>query len=109
MSVPIERIYGTYKTSYPFGVEAITLKRNGTFAQDVAIHGQPKVSIEGRWEFDSHASRVNFSGLAVVEDPSGRKESQTWKAQRGNASFDVEMHWFQIVMGSGLPHPYYKQ
>jgi hypothetical protein len=40
MTVPAEKVYGTYVVSYPFGTETITLNRDGTFSQHVATSEQ---------------------------------------------------------------------
>ena len=39
-SVPLEKLYGTYVASYPFGTETITLHRDGSFIQHVVVNGK---------------------------------------------------------------------
>src|SRR5260370_4731353 len=66
MTVPAEKVYGTYVASYPFGTETITLNRDGTFVQRVAIKQEQSVTVRGTWDFDPKESRANFYGAMIV-------------------------------------------
>jgi len=68
MTVPTEKMYGTYVASYPFGTETITLNRDGTFVQCVAIKQEHPVTVRGTWDFDPRESRANFHGAMIVAD-----------------------------------------
>jgi maltose-binding protein MalE len=109
MTVPVEKVYGTYVASYPFGTETITLNRDGTFVQQVAIRPEQPVTVHGTWDFDAKESRANFYGAMVVTSPFGHL-SKDWRTVTGGiVSLDVEKHWFRFVMGSALPYPYVKE
>ena len=109
INVATKRVYGTYMASYPFGVETITLNRDGSFVQQVAMKNQPPVLVHGTWDFDSQGSRVNLYGSMVVADGFGHLRSDWQTASSGIVSLDVEMHWFRIVMASAETYPYVKQ
>jgi len=108
-NVPIDKIYGTYKTLYPFGTETITLHPSGKFDQHVAITGQQEVTVSGKWKYDSNGSRVNFEGLLIVLDGFGQIRNDWNVVNPGIASLNVEKNWFRIIMASAAPYPYLKQ
>ena len=108
-SVPLKRVYGTYKASYPFGTETISLNEDGSFRQEVVINDQAPVALRGKWEFDSKGSRVNFDRLMMVVDGTGNLKSDWQTATPGISSLDVETHWFRITMASAAAYPYVKQ
>src|SRR5947209_3522001 len=62
VTVPTEKVYGTYVRSYPFGTDTITLNSDGTFVQLVAIKQEQPVTVRGTWDFDPKESRANFYG-----------------------------------------------
>ena len=70
MTVPAEKVYGTYVASYPFGTETITLDRDGTFVQRVEIKQEDPVTVRGTWDFDAKESRANFYGALIVAEAS---------------------------------------
>jgi hypothetical protein len=109
VSLPLKRVYGTYKASYPFGIETITLNEDGTFVQEVAMKDQAPGSLRSRWEFDSKDSRVNFDRLMMVVDGYGHLKSDWQTATPGIASLDVEIRWFRVIMASAATYPYVKQ
>jgi hypothetical protein len=109
INVPLRKVYGTYKASYPFGTETIILNQDGSFAQQVAMKDQAPVTVNGKWDFDAQGSRVNLDGLMIVVDGFGHLRSDWQSVTAGTASFDIEMHWLRIVMASGATYPYVKQ
>jgi hypothetical protein len=109
MNVPLKRVYGTYKASYPFGAENITLSEDGTFVQDVAVRDQAPLTVHGKWDFEPKASRVNFDHLMMIVDGTGHLKSDWQMATPGIASLDVESHWFRLTMASAAAYPYVKQ
>lgn len=109
MNVPLKRVYGTYKASYPFGVENITLSEDGTFVQEVAVKDQAPLTVHGKWDFETKASRVNFDHLMMVVDGTGHLKSDWQMATPGITSLDVETHWFRLTMASAAAYPYVKQ
>ena len=108
--MPLTKVYGTYKASYPFGIETITLNQDGQFAQLIEIDGNASVIVHGKWKFDSsQGSRVIFDGFVSVVDGHGHLKDN-WKHVRpGIASFDVEKAWFNVVLASAAACPYVKQ
>jgi hypothetical protein len=108
-NVPLEKVYGMYKASYPFGTETITLNRGGSLVQVIAMKDQPPVTVYGKWKFDSQGSRVNLEDIKIVVDGTGQLSSDWQTAMPGTASLDVEMHWFRIIMASAATYPYVKQ
>lgn len=109
IDVAAKGVYGTYLASYPFGAERITLNRDGSFVQQVAMNDQPPVTAHGTWEFDAKGSRVNLYGLKVVVDGIGHPRNDWQTVTSGIVSLDVEKHWFRIVMASAATYPYVKQ
>ena len=109
INVPLKRVYGTYKASYPFGTETINLNEDGGFVQEVAVKDQAPVTVRGKWDFDSKGSRVNFDRLMMVVDGTGHLKSDWRTVTPGIASLDVETHWFRITMASAAVYPYVKQ
>ena len=111
MNVPAEKVYGIYVASYPFGTETITLKRDGTFVQSIAIEQKETVTVRGTWELETgtEETRVTFHGARVVDDNFDHPKKGWQTAPTGLWSLSVEMHWFCIVMASGFAHPYVKQ
>lgn len=109
VSVPANKVNGTYKASYPFGSETISLNSNGTFIQEIAIINQAPVTVNGKWDYDTKGRRVNLAGYVTVVDGFGGLRSDWRTVKPGIASFDVEMHWFRIVMASAAAYPYVKQ
>jgi len=109
MSVPAEAVYGSYVASYPFGREMITLNRDGTFVQSVAIKQEQPLTVRGTWNFDPKESRANFYGAVIVADEFDHLRSDWQTPTSGLVSLDVERHWFRIVMSSAATYPYNKQ
>lgn len=109
MSVPAEKVYGAYVAAYPYGTETIDLSADGTFVQRAKIGNETPLTVRGRWEFDPKDSRVTLHGAIIVDDGFGHLRGDWKKESSGLVSLSVEMHWFRIVMGSGLPYPYLKQ
>jgi hypothetical protein len=109
MTVPPEKVCGTDVASYSFGTETITVSRDGTFSQRVAIQQEPPVTVHGKWEFDPKESRANFYGAMIVTDGLDHIRSDWLTVTPGIVSLDVEEHWFKIVMDSAATHPYIKQ
>ena len=109
ISVPASKVNGTYKASYQFGSETISLNPNGSFVQEIAIKNEAPVTVSGKWEYDANGGRVNLEGFVSAVDGFGHLRSD-WRAVKpGVASFDIEIHWFRIVMASAAAHPYVKQ
>jgi len=109
MRVPAEIVYGTYIASYPFGTETITLNRDGTFVQSVAIKQEQPLTVHGTWDFDPKNSRANFYGTIVVTDGFDHLRNDWRTVTTGIVSLDVERHWFRVEMGSAATYPYIKQ
>jgi len=109
MTVPAEKVYGTYVASYPFGTETITLNRDGTFVQSVAIKQEQPVTVRGTWDFDPKESRANFYGAMIVADGFDHLRRDWRTVTTGIVSLDVERRWFRVVMGSASTYPYVKQ
>jgi hypothetical protein len=109
INVPLKKVYGTYRASYPFGTETITLNEDGSFVQKVAVKDQAPVTLQGKWDFDSQGSRVNFDRLMMVMDGTGHLKNYWQTATPGIASLDVETHWFRVTMTSAAAYPYVKQ
>ncbi|WP_243438348.1 hypothetical protein [Fundidesulfovibrio soli] len=108
-NVPVDKIYGTYKTSYPFGTETIILQPSGEFIQTVAVNGQKEVTVSGTWKYDPNGSRVNFEGLLILLDGFGQLRNGWNEVKPGISSLAVEKNWFRIIMASAAPYPYLKQ
>jgi hypothetical protein len=108
-TVPLEKVYGDYIASYRYGTETISLNRDGTFVQRVEIDRESPASAGGSWEFDSKDSRVTLHGALIVDDGFGGLRGGWRTPTTGLVSFDVELHWFRVEMGTGLPNPYLKQ
>jgi len=107
--VPVEKVFGTYVASYPYGTETITFRPDYSFIQTVIIqHGKP-VTAQGHWEFDPKESRIAYTRAMIVDDGFGGRRPDWQKLSDGLISFDVETHWVHIEIGSGLPYPYMKQ
>jgi len=111
MNVPHEKVYGTYVASYPYGTETITLNRDGTLVQRVAINQESPVTIHGSWkfEFDTDESRVTIHGAKLVDDGFGHLKNDWQDAPIGLWSLDIEEVWFRVEMASGSAYPYVKQ
>ena len=109
MTVPVEKVYGTYVASYPFGTETITLDRDGTFVQRVEIKQEEPVTVRGTWDFDAKESRANFYGALIVADGFDHLRGDWRTVTTGIVSLDVERHWFRVGMGSAATYPYIKQ
>src|ERR1700730_11349683 len=109
MTVPAEKVYGTYVASFPFGTETIALNRDGTFVQSVAIKQEQPVTVRGTWDFDPKESRANFYGAMIVADGFDHLRGDWRTVTTGIVSLDVEMHWFRIMMATAETYPYVKQ
>jgi hypothetical protein len=109
MTVPADKVYGTYVASYPFGTETITLNRDGTFVQRVAIKQEQPVTVRGTWDFDPKESRANFYGAMIVADGFDHLRRDWRTVTTGIVSLDVERHWFRVMMGSAATFPYIRQ
>jgi hypothetical protein len=109
MTVRADKVYGTYVASYPFGTDTVTLNRDGTFVQCVAIRQEQPVTVHGTWDFDQTESRANFYRALIVTDGFDNLRRDWRIATTGIVSLDVERHWFRVVMASGTTHPYVKQ
>jgi hypothetical protein len=107
MVVPADRLYGTYVASYPFGTDTITLSRDGTFIQQIAVRQEQTVTVHGKWDFDRKESRVGFDDALVIDDGFGHLRPD-WR-KPGIASLEVEEQWFRVVMNSGSAYPYLKR
>jgi hypothetical protein len=109
MTVPAEKVYGTYVASYPFGTETITLNRDETFSQRIAIQQEPPVTARGKWEFAPNESRANFYGAMILTDGFDHVRPDWRTVTGGIVSLDVERHWFRVVMNSAATYPFIKQ
>lgn len=109
LNVPRGEVYGTYLARYPFGTDSITLNADGTFVQKATIGNSQPVIVHGEWVFEPKDSRVNLYGLMVVSDGFGRLRPDWQSIAPGLVSFDVEKHWFRVVMASASQFPYLKQ
>lgn len=111
MNVPTEKVYGVYVASYPYGTETVTLNRDGTFVQSIAVKQENTVTVHGTWEFEpgTKETRVTFHGARVVDGGSDHPVEGWQSAPIGLVSLDIETQWFHIVMASGSAHPYMKQ
>lgn len=107
--VPVEKVYGEYVASYPFGTETLKLNRDGTFVQSVVVNRGKPVAVRGTWEFDNSDSRVTLYGAMNVATGFGNLRNDWQRTDLGLWSEDVELHWFRVVMGSGEPYPFFKQ
>lgn len=108
-NVSVNKVSGTYRTSYPFGTEAITLNGDGSFRQEIALRDQTPITVQGKWEYNYQGNRMNLDGFISVVDGFGHLRSDWRMAKPGLASFDIEMHWFRIIMASAAAYPYAKQ
>ena len=109
MTVSAEKVYGTYIASYPFATETITLNRDGTFVQRVAIKQDQPVTVRGTWDFDPKESRVSLYGAMLLVDGFDHLRGDWRTVTTGIVSWDVERHWFRVVMHSASAYPYVKQ
>jgi hypothetical protein len=109
MTVPAEKVYGTYVASYPFGTDTITLSRDGSFVQRVAIKQEQPMTVHGTWDFDRKESRANLYGALVVADGFDHLRKDWRTVTTGIVSLDVEKHWFRVMMASASTYPYIKQ
>jgi hypothetical protein len=58
---------GTYKVTYPFGAETMTLKPGGAYTQVVSIKGRTTIRHSGRWSYDISSNTVLLEhGLEVA-------------------------------------------
>lgn len=105
----IEKVYGTYVATYPFGTDTITLNRNGSFVQQVIVNNDPTpANIKGHWIFNSDNGYVTFDAYLAIDDGFGRLNSK-WRTPDGNADLPVDRAMFRTIMSSGAQHPYVKQ
>ena len=109
LRVPIEEMYGTYIASYPFGTDTITLNRNGTFVQRVAVNQEQPVIVRGTWDFDAKVHRISLYGAIVVDDGFGDLRKDWRTVTTGIVSPDVDKRWFKVVMTLNPEYPYVKQ
>jgi len=108
-TVPLDKVYGVYIAHYDYGNESIALNRDGTFVQTVKVENQSPATAKGSWEFDPKDSRVTLHGALVVDDGFGGHKGNWRTPTSGLVALDVELHWFRVEMGTGLPNPYLKQ
>ena len=108
INVPVERVFGTYTASYPFGTDKITLRRDFTFVQTVTLNNRDSAKTTGRWEFDSDnsRSRVNLYGALNITDPFDNLQEDWKEPASGIVSLPVEEIWFRVQMTSSNEHPY---
>jgi len=107
--VPIEEMYGTYVASYPFGTDTITLNRDGTFVQRVAISQEQPVIVRGTWDFDAKVHRISLYGVLLVTDGLGNLRKDWRTVTKGIVSPDVDKRWFKVVMTLDQEYLYVKQ
>ena len=105
--MPLEDVYGVYLREYPVGSETVTLRRDGTFVQEVKIANE-SVTISGTWGFDRAESKITWHGRLEVVDEGGALEPE-WRTPHAKIRDGVEMLWFRVEIGSGGTFPYVKQ
>ena len=108
-NVPPEKVYGTYVASYPFGTETLTLNQDGSFVQQVAIKGQPPVTVQGSWSSEPNNKHVILKGSMMVVDGFGKLRSDWRIVPSGIVAISTERLWFRVVLNSGGQYPYIKQ
>lgn len=115
LSVSSTQVFGTYVASYPFGTSTVTLNRDGTFIQRVAVTSDPPPVIsKGRWSFNSDSysdSYVTFyDGYLNVDDGFGRLR-RDWRVPEKNsvAVPPVRRKFFRILINPEAKYPYVKQ
>jgi hypothetical protein len=109
--MPVEKVYGTYVATYPFGTDTITLNRDGTLVQEVVITGEPPPEVaRGRWSFDPSNGYVTLDVYLPVDNGFGKLNGK-WRIPNHGlaAALPVEKLLFRTIMGSGAQHPYVKQ
>jgi len=71
---PVTRseLLGTYAADYGFATDAVTIKGDGHFVQEVKVRPTGKVFVaEGTWTFDPQDRDIQFEGMMVVVDYAG--------------------------------------
>ena len=109
--VPIEKVYGSYVASFPYGTEILMLNRDGSFVQTVKVNREKPVVARGRWEFDQDGddSRLTLHGAMVVDDGFGGLRNDWQRPVSALVAPSVEIDWFRVVIASGEVHRYEKQ
>lgn len=111
--VPKNWVPGTYKASYPFGTEVLTLERDGEFTQRIELRGHAPVLVRGKWKLeddDAPYLHVTIRGALNITDGFGnlRKNWVHSKDQSGGAH-SVSLDWFRVTLDDAAPYPYVKQ
>lgn len=107
----IEKAYGTYVATYPFGTDTVILNPDGSVVQQIVVtNDSPPAIINGHWRFDSSNGYVTFDVYLSADDGFGKLNSK-WRIphQGSAASLPIEQLFLRTIMGSGAQHPYVKQ
>ena len=109
--VPVEKVYGSYILSYPYGTETLTLNRDGTFVQAIAVNREKPVTARGRWEFDEgkEESRLTLHGAMIVDNGFGGLRDDWQRPVAGLVAPSVEIDWLRVVIAYGGAQRFRKQ
>ena len=87
----VSQIAGDYVSEYSYGREELTLRNDGSFAQQIHLNSPPKdLESAGTWEYDRETRRVELENMRIVDDGFGRLLPDYDKPKLGLASFPVE-------------------
>lgn len=107
-TVSSDNVPGSYVASYSFGTATLTLHRDGTFSQRVAVNGQPPATVQGSWSFDQASSRLALHGaMAPADDVCALNKD--WRKPRDFRGIPVERLWLRIEIQSPENCAYVKQ
>lgn len=77
-------IPGDYQATYPFGVETLVLRENGSYKQEFRLQGSSDVvTLSGHWSYDADDGQLQLENALPIVDGFGRLEKDYATARDG--------------------------
>jgi len=78
-------LIGKYRINYSYGVEEISLLKDGTYSQTIRISGKPESrSRTGAWDYRSSDGHVVLHNPMIVDNGFGETKSYFWEQAEDN-------------------------
>lgn len=95
-------LYGSYVADYNVAKEKVTLNKDGTFIQEVALKATAKVDIaKGTWSYDPKSGYVSFEqNFMVVLDGFRKLDPNYAHPKPGGVDYPVDKYLGRILLGA---------
>jgi hypothetical protein len=93
-------VVGAYTLRYPYGVEELVLRRDGTYEQSFVKHGETSAKKNlGRWELrEGKQPEIVLRNCMLVDDFFGKPRASSEQFQPGDCILRVEKRFGRVSL-----------